>query len=177
MSSKLRGEMLMAALMGAFAAATMTATAPAAHADDPFTDLVNAVQGDFALGQEAFTLANTDFGAGDAADGLAAFYAGADDDVISVPNSLLQGTLAALTGEQVGSSVSWTIPAPADFNDAIIVAPALALIAEGDLHTAAIDLAGGDIAGALDAYLTGSEYLDVVVPELFVVGTAAGLGL
>jgi hypothetical protein len=108
---------------------------------------------------------------------VATFYGGVDDILLSVPNNLLQGSLAGLTGEPVDSALSWTIPAPADFNDALIVAPALALIGEGDLHTAALDLAGGDIAGAVDSYLVGYEYLDVVVPELFVVGAAAGLGL
>jgi hypothetical protein len=51
-------------------------------------------------------------------------------------------------------------------NDAPDRCSTLALIAEGDLHTAAMDLAGGDIAGAVDFYLDGYEYLDVVVPEL-----------
>jgi hypothetical protein len=85
-------------------------------------------------------MSSTDLGT----DGLATFYGGADDDLISVPNNLLQGALTALTGEEVGSSVSWPIPAPADFNDAIIVAPTLALIAEGNTH-AAVDLAGGAV--------------------------------
>lgn len=167
------------ATMGAFVTAYLTATgsAPFAHADDPVTDIVNAVQGDFTLGQEAFTLANGDFANADVADGLAAFYSGVDDDLLSVPNNLLQGSLAALLGEPIDSSLSWEIPAPADFNDAIIVAPTLALIGEADLHTAIADLAGGDVAGALDSYLTGYEYLDVVVPELMIVGSAAGLGL
>jgi hypothetical protein len=171
--------MLLAAVLGAFVAwaMTATATAPAARADDPVTDLLAAVQGDFGLAQEAFTLANADFANGDVADGLATFYGGVDDLLLSVPNNLVQGSLAGLTGEPVDSALSWTIPAPADFNDALIVAPTLALIAEGDLHTAALDLAGGDIAGAVDSYLVGYEYLDVVVPELFIVGTAAGLGL
>jgi hypothetical protein len=176
---KARGGMLLVAVLGALVAAATTAmaTAPVARADDPLTDLLVAVQGDFALGQEAFTLANADFANGDVADGLATFYGGVDDVLLSVPNNLLQGSLAGLTGEPVDSALSWTIPAPADFNDALIVAPALALIAEGDLHTAALDLAGGDIAGALDSYLVGYEYLNVVVPELFLVGAAAGLGL
>ncbi|MDT5205642.1 MAG: hypothetical protein QOD34_2278 [Mycobacterium sp.] len=176
---KARGGMLLVAVLGALVAAatTATATAPVVRADDPLTDLLVAVQGDFALGQEAFTLANADFANGDVADGLATFYGGVDDILLSVPNNLLQGSLAGLTGEPVDSALSWTIPAPADFNDALIVAPALALIAEGDLHTAALDLAGGDIAGALDSYLVGYEYLNVVVPELFLVGAAAGLGL
>jgi hypothetical protein len=179
MLGKPRRGTLMAVLLGALVAAVMTgiASAPVARADDPFTDIFNAVQGDFSLGQEAFTLANVDFANGDVADGLAAFYGGVDDDLFSVPNNLLQGSLAALIGEPIDSSLSWTIPAPADFNDAVIVAPTLSLIAEGDLHTAVLDLAGGDIAGALDSYLVGYEYLDVVVPELFIVGSAAGFGL
>jgi hypothetical protein len=174
-----RGGLLLAAVLGAFVAAAMTATAaaPVVRADDPITDLLAAVQGDFALGQEAFTLANADFANGDVADGLATFYGGVDDILLSVPNNLVQGSLAGLAGEPVDSALSWTIPAPANFNDALIVAPTLALIAEGDLHTAALDLAGGDIAGAVDSYLVGYEYLDVVVPELFIVGTAASLGL
>ena len=169
----------MAVLLGALVAAVLTATAaaPAARADDPFTDIYNAVQGDFALGQQALELANLDLGHGDVADGLASLYNGLDEYLLSVPNNLLQGSLAALTGESIDSSYTWDIPATADLNDAIIVAPTLALIAEADIHTAMTDLAAGDIAGALDSYLTGYEYLDVIVPELFIVGTAAGFGL
>jgi hypothetical protein len=156
---------------------TATATAPVVHADDPVTDLLVAVQGDFSLGEEAFTLANADFANGDVADGLGAFYGGVDDVLLSVPNNVVQGSLAGLTGEPVDSALSWTIPTPADFNDAVIVAPTLALIGEADIQSALTDLTGGDIAGALDSYLTGYEYLDGVVPELFIVGSAAGLGL
>ena len=179
MFGKSRGGILLAAALGAFATAVVaaTATAPVVHADDPVTDLLVAVQGDFSLGQEAFTLANADFANGDVADGLAAFYGGVDDILLSVPNNLLQGSVAGLTGEPVDSALSWTIPAPADFNDALIVAPTLALIGEADIQSALTDLTGGDIAGALDSYLTGYEYLNVVVPELFIVGSAAGLGL
>jgi hypothetical protein len=179
MFGKSRGGMLLAMTLGALATAfvTVIGTAGMARADDPITDIVTAVQGDFTLGQEAFSLANADFANGDVADGLAALYGGVDDDLLSVPNNLLQGSLAALLGEPIDSSLSWTIPAPVDLNDAVIVAPTLALIGFGDLSTAASDLAGGDIAGALDSAVTGYEYLDVVVPELFIVGSAAGLGL
>jgi hypothetical protein len=170
---------LMAVMLGALVAAVLTATAaaPAARADDPFTEIFSAVQGDFALGQQAFELANADFANGDLADGLSSFYNGVDEYLLSVPNNLLQGSLAALTGESIDSSYAWDIPATADLNDAIIVAPTLALIGEADIHTAMTELAGGDIAGAIDSYLTGYEYLDVVVPELFIIGTAAGFGL
>ncbi|MDT5166663.1 MAG: hypothetical protein QOC88_3557, partial [Mycobacterium sp.] len=76
---KARGGMLLVAVLGALVAAAATATAPVVRADDPLTDLLVAVQGDFALGQEAFTLANADFANGDVADGLATFYGGVDD--------------------------------------------------------------------------------------------------
>lgn len=170
---------LMAVLLGTLVAAVLTATAaaPAARADDPFTDIYSAVQGDFALGQQAFELANTDLASGHVADGLASFYNGVDEYLLSVPNNLLQGSLAALTGESIDSAYSWDIPVTADLNDAIIVAPTLALIAEADIHSALTELAAGNMAGALDSYLTGYEYLDIVVPELFVIGSAAGFGL
>jgi hypothetical protein len=109
--------------------------------------------------------------------GLASFYNGVDEYLLSVPNNILQGSLAALTGEPIDGSYTWDIPVTADLNDAIIVAPTLAVIAEADIHSAMTELAAGDIAGALDSYLTGYEYLNVVVPELFIVGTAAGFGL
>ena len=174
-----RGGILLATIVGALLTAYVmtTGTMAIARADDPFTDIVAAVQGDFALGQEAFTLANADFANGELADGLALFYGGVDDDLLSVPNNLLQGSLAALLGEPIQSSFSWTIPTPADFNDALIVAPTLELVGLGDLSTAASDLAAGNFAGALDSALTGYEYLNFVVPELFIVGSAAGLGL
>ena len=137
MLGKPRSGILLVTMIGAFVTAfTMAvATAREARADDPITDIFNAVQGDFALGQEAFSLANADFANGDVADGLAAFYGGLDDDVLSVYNNLAEGSLAALTGEPVADSLSWTIPTPADFNDAIIVAPTLALIGEADIHS------------------------------------------
>ena len=170
---------LIAAMLGALVTAVLTATAaaPAARADDPFTDIVSAVQGDFALGQHAFELANADLANGDVAAGLASFYNGVDEYLLSVPNNLLQGSLAALIGEPIDASYTWDIPASADLNDAIIVAPTLALIGEADIQSALTELAGGNIAGALDSYVTGYEYLDVVVPELFIVGAAAGFGL
>jgi len=170
---------LMAAMLGALVTAVLTATAaaPAARADDPFTDIFSAVQGDFALGQQAFELANTDLANGDVAAGLASFYNGVDEYLLSVLNNILQGSLAALTGEPIDGSYTWDIPVTADLNDAIIVAPTLAVIAEADIHSAMTELAAGDIAGALDSYLTGYEYLNVVVPELFIVGAAAGFGL
>lgn len=179
MFGKLRRGTLMAAMLGALVAAVLTATAaaPAARADDPVTDIVNAVQGDFVIGQQAFELANTEFAAGHLADGLVAFYNGIDDDLLSVPNNLLQGSLAAVLGEPVDPSYMWNIPIPADFNDAIAAAPTLELVGLGDFATAFSDLASGDVIGALDSTLTGYDYLTVIVPELLVVGTAAGFGL
>jgi hypothetical protein len=166
-------------IVGAFAAVATAwvVTAPAARADDPFTDIVAAVEGDFALGQDAFAVASSDFTGGDVADGLAAFYAGVDDDLLSVPNNLLQGSVEALTGQPVDSSLSWDFPVPAEFTDASVVAPTVFGLGEADFATAAADLASGDYTSGVEAGLQGVDYVSVIAPEFFVIGSAAGLGL
>ena len=104
-----RGGILLATIVGALLTAYVmtTGTIAIARADDPFTDIVAAVQGAFALGQEAFTLANADFANGELADGLALFYGGVDDDLLSVPNNLLQGSLEKIA---VSLGVQFNIP-------------------------------------------------------------------
>jgi hypothetical protein len=65
MSHKPRSGLIISlgAAAGAFGIATMisTATAPSAHADD-YSDIVSAVEADFAAGQADFTTAEADFG-------------------------------------------------------------------------------------------------------------------
>jgi hypothetical protein len=170
--------MLLTAFVGAVLGAAMaaTASAPAARADDPLTDLVNAVDGDFALAQDAFTLANTDFGASDVAGGLAAVFAGVDDDVLSVPDNLLQGSIAGLTGVPVESSIDWSFPVT-EFGPAALAASTIVLVGEGDFTTAASDLASGGLADALSVGLQGVDYLDVLAPEILLVGGLDSLGL
>ena len=178
MFSKPRSGMLMAAMLGVFAVMATAAivAAPAARADDPYTDLVNAVQGDFSLAQEALTLANADFGAGDVSNGLAEFYSGIDSDLLSVPDNLLQGSIAALTDVPVESAISWDLPVT-DFGDASIIASTIALVGEGDFATAASDFASGDVGDALEASVQGVQYLDVIVPEVLIIAGADSLGL
>lgn len=95
--------------MGAVAAAAMMsmAAAPAARADDPFADIITAVDGDLALNQASYALAASDFGNFDVSDGLAALFAGVDDDVLSSPDNILQGSVAALTDVPVDPAISW----------------------------------------------------------------------
>ncbi len=178
MSSKSRGGTLPAAILGAVVAAAMaaTASAPVARADDPLTDLVNAVNGDFALAQDAFTLANTDFGASDIAGGYAALFTGIDDDVLSVPDNLLQGSIAGLTGVPVESSIDWSFPVT-EFGPAALAASTIVLAGEGDFTSAASDLAGSGLADAVSASLQGVDYLDVLAPEILLVGGLDSLGL
>lgn len=178
MPSKPHGGMLLAPILGAFVAAAVAATAstPVARADDPLTDLANAVNGDFALAQDAFTLANTDFGASDIAGGFAALFAGVDDDLLSVPDNLLQGSIAGLTGVPVEASIDWSFPV-AEFGPAALAASAIVLAGEGDFTMAASDLASGDLADAVSASLQGVDYLDVLAPEILLVGGLDSLGL
>src|ERR1700733_9618197 len=107
----------LAAAAGAFgAAATLSATAaPTARADD-FTDVINAVDGDYADGQAAFTTALTDFSSNELGNGLAAFFSGVNDDALSAPNNLLIGTVDLLTNQAVSGSTAWDFPNVGDFS-------------------------------------------------------------
>ena len=67
----------LAAALGAFGAAAMmsAATAPTARADD-FTDIITAVDSDYAAGQGDFTTAFADFDSNEFAPGLTTFLKG-----------------------------------------------------------------------------------------------------
>jgi hypothetical protein len=66
------------------------ATMPTARAD-AFSDIISAVDGDYADGQAAFTTAYSDFGSNELVPGLVAFLSGVNDDALSAPNNLLVG--------------------------------------------------------------------------------------
>ena len=100
----------LSAAAGAFAAAAMlsAATAPIARADDPYADILSAVQAELGYAQTAFSQAATDFGDGNSAGGLTQLFIGTDDDIVGVPDILQVGTTDAFTGVPV-------VPA-SDFN-------------------------------------------------------------
>jgi hypothetical protein len=110
----------LAAAAGAFGvAATMSAaTAPTARADD-FTDIISALDADYAAGQTAFTSALTDFNSSEFAAGLAALFDGVDDGGLAAPNDFLVGTVNALTNESDGHSAPYDFALPTDFSDAV----------------------------------------------------------
>jgi hypothetical protein len=153
------------------------AFAPAARADDPFADIVTAVDGDLAFGQASFALAASDFSTSDVSDGLAALFVGVDDDVLSLPDNILQGPVAALTDVPVDPAISWSFAVPADGPDAFIAASTVAIVGEADLATAANDFVCRDLASGVAAGLLGEEYIDVFAQELVIVGAAQSFGL
>jgi hypothetical protein len=158
----------LAAAAGAFgAAATLSATAaPTARADD-FTDVINAVDGDYADGQAAFTTALTDFSSNELGNGLAAFFSGVNDDALSAPNNLLIGTVDLLTNQAVSGSTAWDFPNVGDFSGAEILAQQSITLGESELTNAATDLADGfygsaafnDLFGVDDAFVVPLEEL------------------
>jgi hypothetical protein len=109
-----------AAAVGAFGFAGLmsAATAPAARADD-FTDVINAVDGVYAVGQADFSTAFTDFGGGDVNDGLAAFFSGVDTDFLGAPGSLELGTVQLLTTGTIMTGISFDVGPEADFTSAL----------------------------------------------------------
>jgi hypothetical protein len=167
----------LAAAAGAFGVAAMmsTATAPTARADD-FTDIVNAVEGELAFGQAAFTTAAADFGSSDVTDGLQALVNGSYDDLLGAPDSLYIGTVEALTNETVlPPSLDFNgDPAPTDFSDA--VSNAQGAFSEGQLYfsDAATDLSAGDYGDAAYLDSLGAIFsFDLPAQELLIGGVEA----
>jgi hypothetical protein len=149
----------MAAAAGAFGVAAMMSTATAASARaDAFTDIINAVEGDYTAGSEAFTLAETDFGSNELAAGLASLFNAIDDDTLSPPDNLIAGTVEALNNESVNGATSWGFTVPSDFSDALTNAETYAggsgyfTLAEDALNSGGYglatyyDLLGADVA-------------------------------
>jgi hypothetical protein len=162
-----------AAAAGAFSAAAMmsTATVATARADD-FTDVINAVDGDYIAGQAAFATASADFGSNDFAAGVAQLLGGVDDDFVSAPDNLIVGTVEVLTGESVTPSSPFTFFVPASFADALSEAQTLFAFGDTELGVAATDFAGGDYGGAALYDLTALGLFTFVPVDYLLLGAA-----
>jgi hypothetical protein len=156
----------LAAAVGAFGAVAMmsAATAPTARADD-FTDIVNAVDGDFADGQVSFDTAVTEFGSNEEFLGLASLFDAVNDDSLSPPDNLLIGTVEALTNVPVTGDIGWAISQPTDFTEALADAEGYITGSQLDFSEAATDLASGEYGGAAYNDLIGADLLTVVPLE------------
>jgi hypothetical protein len=164
---------VIAAAAGGLGAAVMmsTTTAPAAHAD-AYSDLIVAIDGDYANGQAAFTTALTDFSSSNFGPGLAALFDGVNDDALSAPQNLLIGTVDSLTNAVVTSSIPWNLPMPTDFSDAVNIA---GLISNGgalDFTNASDFFALGQYGDALYLDLLGADLSTVVPLEELLLGAA-----
>jgi hypothetical protein len=162
---------------GAFGLAAMMSavTAPTVRADD-FTEILSAVEGDFTDGQAQLTLSAADFGSGDPSDGLATFFNGVDDDLVSPGNNLYLGTVDALTNQPVETSFDFELGPEANFTDGVSTAESLVTQGESYLSMAATDLAGSDFAGAAYDSTIGSDTLFVATWEALIMGAAGSLG-
>jgi hypothetical protein len=163
----------LAAAAGAFgvAAVMSAASAPTARADD-LTDVINAVDGDLTLGQTDFSTAFADFGGGDVNDGLAAFYAGVDNDFVSAPDNLYVGSLDLLANDPVVGSLTVSLAPESNFTTGLNVAEAFFTAGEPEFTSAATDLSAGDYAGAAYLDSLGSLY-DVLASQFLLEGVVA----
>jgi hypothetical protein len=177
-SNRSRTGMLfgLGAAAGAFGVAAMTsaATEPSARAD-AYTEIVSNVDADFAAGQTEFGIAETDFGSGDVNDGLAALFAGVNDDLVGAPDNVLVGTVDAFTGAPVVGS--WTFE-PSFINNFSLVFFDVAKdlsIARADEAAALLDLQASSFALGLENAAMASEYSSVLPLEALVEGAVASL--
>jgi hypothetical protein len=165
------------AAAGAFGAAAMmsAAAAPTARADDT-TLIIDAIEGDYAAGQADFTTAFTDFGSGDFVSGLANTFDGMDQDSVAATDNLLLGTVEALQGDPITSSLFiGELSAPDSFADASEEAQILFNEGQGLLSNAAIAFSAGDYSAATDLELAGSADAYLLSVQELLLGAVAAL--
>jgi hypothetical protein len=165
----------LSAAAGAFGAAAMmsAATAPTARADD-FTDVINAVEGDFTAAQAEFGIANTDFGGADYNDGLAAYFSGVDDDVVGAPGNLSLGTAELIANDPVTASLTAVFPPVSDFTSGLTEAQSFFTLGGTYFGDAATELFSGDYVDASYADYLGSLY-DVASGQVLIESVVAAL--
>ena len=167
----------LAAAAGAFGVAAMisAAAAPTARADDT-TLIIEAINGDFAAGQVDFTRAFTDFGSGDFVSGLANTFDGVDQDSVAATDNLLLGTVEALEGDPITSSLFLgELSAPDSFADALEEAQILFNEGQGLLSNAAIALSAGDYGAGTYEELIGSFDTYVLSVQELLLGAAVAI--
>jgi hypothetical protein len=166
------------AAVGAFgAAAMMSATvAPTARADD-FSDIIANVEGNLTAGQQEFGFAETDFASNHLISGTAEFLSAVDDDFVSAPDSVLLGTVEALTNETVTNFNGVLVLPPPNFADALTEVQSDFALAQTLSSEAVTALAGGDYGGAVADELDSSLFGAIFPEETLLLGAMASLGL
>ena len=165
------------ALVGiaAAAAAIMAAAlAPTAHADD-FTDIVSDVEAVLGAGSTDLTNAATDFSAADFDGGLAQTVFGLDDFLVSPEETLLVGSVDALTGTPVFSAADLEWPdasfvPPTDLADTLTDMYNRGGDIEQTFTTAATDFASSDPADGLVYTIGALDDLLIGEPEILGIG-------
>jgi hypothetical protein len=163
-----------AAAVGAFGAAAMmsAATAPTARADDS-TLIIDAIDGDFAAGQADYTSGLAEFGSGAFVPGLAEFLGGVNEDSLAAPQNLLLGTVEALEGDPISSTLFVDdLSIPKTFADASAEAQIFFNTGEGFLANAADAFSAGDYGAGTYEELIGSDYATVLPLEELILGVA-----
>jgi hypothetical protein len=149
----------LAAAVGAFGVAVMmsAATAPTARAD-VLTDVINAVDADYAAVQGDFTTALTDFGSGDVNDGLAALFSGVDTDLVGIPSNLELGAAELLTNQPSLLTSPLTVEAEPDFTSALTDAESAFAADQETFIEAVRALSSADYLDVLYVYSAVSVY-------------------
>jgi hypothetical protein len=165
----------LAAAVGAFGAAVMmsAATAPTARAD-VLTDVINAVDADYAAGQGDFTTALTDLGSGDVNDGLAALFSGVDTDLVGIPSNLEIGAVELLTNQPSLLTSPLTVEPEPDFTSALTDAESAFATTQESFIEAVRALSMGDYIDALQVYSSVSVYEPLQLLLEGVIASATG---
>jgi hypothetical protein len=164
-----------AAAAGAFGVAVMmsAATAPTARADD-FSEIIGAVETDFTNGQGDFSTIFTELSSNGLTADVGLLIDGIDDDSLSAPQTLLVGTVEALTHETVDPpSDAFYFALPTSFTEGVDSAEGDLSYVPGFFSEAATALSSGDYGDAVYLDFYGLDYSTLIPLQELLLGALA----
>jgi hypothetical protein len=158
----------LAAATGGLLAAAI-AGSPAARADNPYTDIVNDVQGSITTAEAEYAAAATDFSTASGTNaGLAEEFAAFDNTFVSPPDYVLLGLVAAGTGTDYSTSGGDFFDSPSNYPLTAAGETSEAAFAASQASTfytdAATALSGGNYFSATDFFLVAG-YDDLIAGQ------------
>ena len=149
-----------------------TAAAPAARADD-FSDIINAINGDYTEASAAFSSALADFSSDNVSQGSAQLLDSFDDSLLGPTYNLAVGTVEVLEGDPVSSAIAFGLAAPTDFADGLTDAQ-ITFASGASLFADSASLFGvGDYGAATSDLIIAADLTSITPLEEILLGTVA----
>jgi hypothetical protein len=153
------------------------AMSPAAHADDPVTDMFENVQSTITMADSTLAAGAAAFDSGDLPQALNFDLTGIESLLFGPSQDLVLNSVELLTNAPLsgGTLVGELQAPPLDWADAVGQAQGLIAAAQSDFSGAAFELAAGDYSFAAGLDIYGADFLFLLAPNELIIGAAESL--